>query len=158
MTSEEPRVGLTRLGLVGLLVGFLLNLTGWLGNNFVLDGLWKEVGEAALQVEWRNSIWRDVFSFVPDYLYGFAIVWLCLVLRRGSASPLAAALQAGLFVSLVGGITTYFAIANSGFIPWKLAFASFILVFATKLPLAVLAGRMLFRVSSRTRSGREDGG
>ena len=40
-------------------------------------------------------------------------------------------------------ITTYFAIANTGFIPWPLAFASFALVFATKLPLALLAGWIL---------------
>jgi hypothetical protein len=46
-------------------------------------------------------------------------------------------------VSLVGGVTTYFAVANSGFVTWPLAFASFVLVLATKLPLAYLAGRLL---------------
>lgn len=50
---------------------------------------------------------------------------------------------AGLFVAAMGGLTTYFAIANSGFIPWPLALASFALVLATKLPLALLAGRLL---------------
>ncbi len=126
-----------------MLVGFLLNLTGWVGNNLVLRGLWREVGEGLAPVAWRNSLWSDVFSLAPDFLYGFAIAWLCVVLRGHFRTRLAASLRAGLFVSLVGGVTTYFAIANSGFIPWRLALASFALVLATKLPLAVLAGRLL---------------
>ena len=127
----------------------LLNLTGWIGNNFILGDLWNEVGATLVQVAWRDSIWRDLFSFAPDYLYGFAIAWLCVMLRRRFSTTLSASLRAGLFVSLVGGITTYFAIANSGFIPWRLALASFVLVLATKLPLAVLAGRLLDPAKSR---------
>jgi hypothetical protein len=128
---------------VGLLIGFLLNLTGWIGNNFLLGGLWGDVGASLSSVPWRDSIWRDVFSFAPDYLYGVAIAWLCVAIRPRYARAVAASLTAGLFVSLVGGITTYFAIANSGFIPWRLALLSFLLVLATKLPFAVLAGRLL---------------
>ena len=134
-----------RICRVGLLVGFLLNLTGWLGNNFLLGSLWSTVGESLAQAPWRDSIWRDVFSFAPDFLYGLAIAWLFVALRDRYSTVLAASLRAGLFVSLVGGVTTYFAIANSGFVPWRLALASFLLVLATKLPLAVLAGRMLER-------------
>ena len=141
--STTSRVSVIRLSVVGLVVGFLLNLTGWLGNNLLLGGLWDEVGGAAPQVAWRDSIWRDVFSFLPDFVYGLAIAWLWVVLRPRVSTTLAASLRAGLFVSLVGSVTTYFAIANSGFIPWELAFASFVLVLATKLPLAVLAGRWL---------------
>ena len=132
-----------RLGMVGLLVGFLLNLAGWVGNNLLLRDMWAEVGAAAEPVAWRESVWSDVFSLAPDFLYGFAIAWLCVVLRTRFPTALSASLRAGLLVSLVGGITTYFAVANSGFIPWKLALASFALVLATKLPLAVLAGRLL---------------
>jgi hypothetical protein len=143
--SPESEASLGRIGIVGLLVGFLLNLTGWLGNNFLLGSLWSTVGEPVAHVPWRDSIWRDVFSFAPDFLYGLAIAWLFIALRERYSTALAASLRAGLFVSLVGGVTTYFAIANSGFVPWRLALASFLLVLATKLPLAVLAGRMLER-------------
>lgn len=128
---------------VGLLVGFLLNLTGWLGNNFLLGGMWDEVGNAMNPVEWRSSIWSDIFSLVPDFLYGLAIAWLCDRLGQVYPSLISRSVRAGLFVSLVGGITTYFAIANSGFIPWTLAAASFGLVIATKLPMAILAGYLL---------------
>ena len=122
---------------VGLLIGFLLNLSGWLGNNFLLRDMWNEIGAS------RDSIWRDIFSFAPDFVYGVAICWLYVKLRPSYGSALSASLRAGLFVAIVGGITTYFAISNSGFIPWRLALASFVLVFGTKLPLAVLAGYLI---------------
>lgn len=128
---------------VGLLVGFLLNLTGWLGNNFLLGSMWETVGATLEASHWRASIWRDVFSFAPDFVYGIAISWLCAAIRPNYHSYFAASIRAGLLVAIVGGITTYFAIANSGFIPWQLAFASFVLVLGTKLPLAVLAGYLL---------------
>ena len=128
---------------IGLLIGFLLNLTGWIGNNLILGGLWQEVNETITPVAWHQSIWKEVFSLLPDFLYGIAIAWLCVVLVPYLQSQKKAALYAGLFVAMVGGITTYFAVANSGFIPWKLALASFALVLATKIPLALLAGRLL---------------
>ena len=128
---------------VGLLIGFLLNLSGWLGNNFLLRDMWNEIGTTVSSVAWRDSVWRDVLSFVPDFVYGIAICWLYVKLRSSYSTPLSASIRAGLFVAIVGGITTYFAISNSGFIPWRLALASFVLVFATKLPLAVLAGHLI---------------
>lgn len=127
---------------VGLLVGLALNVTGWLGNNLLLGRWWASV-EVGQGVEWRASVWSDVFSCVPDFVYGLAIAWLCTVLRPGFGSWVSPSLLSGMLVALVGGITTYFAIANSGFIPWPLAIASFGLVVATKLPLALAAGRIL---------------
>ncbi len=128
---------------VGLLIGFLLNLTGWLGNNILLGSMWEEVGISLDQSEWRSSIWRDIFSLLPDFLYGLAIAWLYDKFRSIYPTFFSASIRAGLFVSLVGGITTYFAIANSGFIPWSLTIASFGLVLATKIPLAIFAGYLL---------------
>ena len=136
-------ISLKRFIMVGLLIGLLLNITGWLGNNIILKDMWVEVGKGLSEVAWRNNIWKDILSFAPDFLYGFAIAWLCIALKTVSYSTIINSLRAGIFVSLVGGVTTYFAIANSGFIPWKLALTSFILVLITKLPLAILAGKLL---------------
>lgn len=132
-----------RVLIVGLLAGLLLNVLGWLGNNFLLRSMWQEVGASLAEVEWRHSAWRDVLSLAPDFLYGIAIAWLFVRLRPWYGSLWPASLASGLFVSLVGGVTTYFAVANSGFIPWKLAAASFLLVLSTKLLTALLAGFML---------------
>ena len=143
MTEQLSAREASRILAIGLLIGFLLNLTGWLGNNFLLRDMWKEIGTAVSSVAWRDSIWRDVLSFVPDFVYGIAICWLYVKLRPNYVNALSASLRAGLFVAIVGGITTYFAIANSGFIPWRLTLASFVLVFVTKLPLAVIAGHLI---------------
>jgi hypothetical protein len=143
MTITDSTFALGRIVWIGLLVGFLLNLSGWLGNNFLLGAMWETVIVPDYSASWRGSLWREVFSLLPDFLYGMALVWLCARLRPLYSSMTAATLRAGIFVSLVGGLTTYFAIANSGFIMWPLAFASFVLVLATKLPLAYFAGRLL---------------
>lgn len=137
------KINTMSLLLVGLQVGFLLNLFGWLANNILLGSMWQQVGESLSDSAWRGSVWRDVFSLLPDFGYGFAIVWLWVKLRSSYESSLTTSFVTGLFVSLVGGITTYFAIANSGFIPWKLALLSFGLVAATKIPLAILGGYQL---------------
>lgn len=142
-TAPAHRYNLSRLLWVGLLVGFLLNLTGWLGNNFLLDGMWSTVAVPDYSAAWRSTLWREIFSLFPDFLYGLVIAWLCARLRPAYDSMNAAALRAGIAVSLAGGITTYFAIANSGFISWRLALASFVLVLITKIPLSLLAGRMI---------------
>ena len=132
---------------IGLCIGFLLNFTGWLGNNFMLKSLWREVTVSVANPGWRETVWRHVFSFVPDFVYGFAMVWLITVLNKLSQDWLRNALTAGLVISILGGLTTYFAIANSGFIPWELAMASFALVLVTKLFDALIAGKWIDWVS-----------
>jgi len=148
MTAANEMTPLSRVILIGLLVGFLLNLTGWLGNNIILGSMWDDLGNGLTPVPWRESIWSDAFSLVPDFVYGFAIAWMIVKVRTMYVSTVSASVSVGVFISLVGGVTTYFAIANSGFVPWKLAFASFVLVITCKVPLAILAGRLLFRESS----------
>lgn len=128
---------------IGLIIGFLLNIIGWLGNNIILGSMWDDLGASLPPVAWRESVWSDVFSLAPDFGYGIAIAWMVEKLQKIYESTLSASVRAGIFVSLVGGITTYFAIANSGFVPWKLAIASFVLVLVSKIPLAILAGFLL---------------
>jgi len=141
--KETQELPLRRTVLVGLLTGLLLNITGWLGNNFILGSMWDELGASLIPVPWRQSIWSDLFSLVPDFVYGVAISWLIARLRNAHESILATSIKVGILISLVGGITTYFALANSGFVPWTLALASFVLVLVCKVPLAILAGRLL---------------
>ena len=138
--SKQDR---TRIAIVGLFVGLALNVTGWLGNNLVLGSLWTAVEVAPGGAAWRATVWSDVFSLVPDVVYGLAIAWLCVALRPSFERWLSASLASGVLVAATGGITTYFAVANSGFVPWSLALASFVLVAVTKIPLALAAGWIL---------------
>lgn len=133
----------TRIVIVGLFVGLALNLTGWLGNNLLLGSLWASVDVAPGGAAWRATLWSDVFSLVPDVVYGLAIAWLCVALRPSFDRWVSASLSSGVLVAVTGGITTYFAVANSGFVPWSLALASFGLVLVTKIPLALAAGWIL---------------
>ena len=82
---------------VGLLIGFLLNVTGWLGNNLLLGDLWASVEFAEGLVAWRASPWRDVFSFVPDFVYGLGIAWLVVAFRPKGWSWRTTGLIAGLW-------------------------------------------------------------
>jgi len=148
MSAANQAIPLRRVILIGLLVGFLLNLTGWLGNNIILGSMWDNLNGRLTPSSWTESIWSDVFSLIPDFIYGLAIVWMIEKVRTKYVSTVSASVNVGVFISVVGGITTYFAIANSGFVPWKLAFASFLLVLTCKVPLAILAGHILFRESS----------
>jgi hypothetical protein len=143
MRSLQASPSRTRILGIGFVVGLLLNVTGWMGNNLVLGSLWQQVGASVAATPWRASLWSDVVSLLPDFVYGLAIAWLCVVIRPRYAGYVAASFRAGLLIALVGGITTYLALANSGFVPWNLALASFGLVLGTKLPLALLAGRLL---------------
>lgn len=143
--NDNQPIPLSKVILIGLLIGFLLNLTGWLGNNIILKNMWNDIGATLEAVAWRESVWSDVFSLVPDFVYGIAITWLVVKLRPAYKSTLSTSISVGVFVSLVGGITTYFAIANSGFVPWKLAMASIVLVIACKVPLAILAGYLVIQ-------------
>lgn len=64
-----------RLLVAVLVTGFLLDLTAWAGNVYVLGSLWAKAGILALP-------W-SVLGFVPGF--GLAFVW-CLVYRLSSPS------------------------------------------------------------------------
>ena len=64
-----------RLLVAVLVTGFLLDLTDWAGNVYVLGSLWAKAGILALP-------W-SVLGFVPGF--GLAFVW-CVVYRLSSPS------------------------------------------------------------------------
>lgn len=119
----------------GLLTGFLLNISGWMGNNLLLKNLWDGAHVASLK-NWNPGILKDIFSLLPDFVYGFGIAWMWTKLRGHYRNPYRAAVESGIFIAMVGGVTTYFVIANSGFVSWTLAGYSFLLVIVTKVMAA----------------------
>jgi len=64
-----------RLLVAVLVTGFLLDLTDWAGNVYVLGSLWAKAGTPALS-------W-SVLGFVPGF--GLAFVW-CLIYRLSGPS------------------------------------------------------------------------
>lgn len=128
---------------VGLLLGLVFNLFGWLGNVFVLGPMWKEAMVHVADVPWRNSPWRDVTSFAPDFIYGIAIAWAYVALSTRYGASVGTGLRATILVFVVGAFTTLLAIANSAFLPWSLAAATTLLALVVFLPGAWLVHYML---------------
>lgn len=127
----------------GLLVGFVLNLLGWLGNVFLLGSMWQEAFTGVATTAWRDSLWRDVISLAPDFIYGIAICWLYSALAERYGTSFATALRASALVFVVGAFTTYLGIANSGLLPWGLAAATTLLAFVVFIPGAWLVDRLM---------------
>ena len=127
----------------GLLVGFVLNLLGWLGNVFLLGPMWQEAFTGVGTTAWRDSPWRDVISLAPDFIYGIAICWLYSALAERYGTSFATALRASALVFVVGAFTTYLGIANSGLLPWGLAAATTLLAFVVFIPGAWLVDRLM---------------
>lgn len=127
----------------GLLVGFVLNLLGWLGNVFLLGPMWQEAFTGVATTAWRDSPWRDVISLVPDFIYGIAICSLYPALAVRYGATFATALRASALVFAVGAFTTYLGIANSGLLPWSLAAATTLLAFVVFMPGAWLVDRLM---------------
>ena len=127
----------------GLLVGFVLNLLGWLGNVFLLGPMWQEAFAGVATTAWRDSPWRDVISLAPDFIYGIAICWLYPALAARYGASFATAVRASALVFVVGAFTTYLGIANSGLLPWGLAAATTLLAFVVFMPGAWLVDRLM---------------
>jgi hypothetical protein len=127
----------------GLLVGFVLNLLGWLGNVFLLGPMWQEAFTGLATSAWRDSPWRDVISLVPDFIYGIAICWLYAALAVRYGASVVTALRACALVFVVGAFTTYLGIANSGLLPWGLAAATTLLALVVFVTGAWLVDRLM---------------
>ena len=127
----------------GLLVGFVLNLLGWLGNVFLLGPLWQEAFSEVTTTSWRDSPWRDVISLAPDFIYGVAMCWLYAALAVRHGASVVTALRASALVFVVGAFTTYLGIANSGLLPWGLAVSTTLLAFVVFVPGAWLVDRLM---------------
>ena len=133
----------------GLAAGLVLNVLGWLGNQFVLGHLWNET--IATVVPLRERTWvNEALSLVPDFVYGIALAWLFAVLEQGRSRSAAAAAAAA-WVWLVGAMTTYLGSWNTGFVPGRLAIATTVLALVLFVPAAWLVSRL---VAPSTRLGQ----
>ena len=150
---RPPRAPLSLIGMpmlnrhfwtTTLALGLLLNLLGWIGNAFLLRPLWRE---ALAQVHlldhpWRQTLWKEVLSTVPDFIYAGALVWLYAHLVQLGGSRLTRAMQACLLIFIVGVLTTYVGTANAGLLPFKVSLATTLWALVTFIPAAWLLSRI----------------
>ena len=126
-----------RLLVAVLVTGFLLVLTDWAGNVYVLGSLWAKAGIRALP-------W-SVLGFVPGF--GLAFVW-CLVYRLSSPSwgrsKMHLALVTAGIVWLGGVAMCKLQLAIAGHFPGlSIAIATTLLALATFVVIAPLLPHLL---------------
>ena len=118
-----------------LVYGVLWNALGWAGNNFLLENGWDAVsGELTpdFAPPWSAPT-RELFTFVSDFVYAFAFVWL---FAGASKQTVSGALKLVLVLWLAGAVVTYMALVNSGFLPWPIAVQTSLLALAVFLVTA----------------------
>jgi hypothetical protein len=126
-----------------LVYGVLWNGLGWAGNNFLLGEAW-DIAKTDLQPNFSppwTPLVRELMSFVSDFVYAGAFVWLFSQLRVQSATSALAVVTA---LWLSGAAVTYLAIVNSGFLPWPIALQSSVLalvIFVATAPFVAWARR-----------------
>ena len=125
-----------RLLVAVLVTGFLLDLTGWAGNVYVLGSLWAKAGILALP-------W-SVLGFVPGF--GLAFVW-CLVYRLSSPSWGRSKMQLALVTAGIvwlGGVAmSNIGLVNAGHLPLRISMATTLLALVTFVVVAPLLPQLL---------------
>ena len=139
---SELRVRWPRLVWSGLVIGLVLNLLGWVGNQVFLGDLWDS---AIIQVvPLRTRSWaNEVISLVPDFIYGIALAWTYAGIAPRFGWGWAAAWRASLLIWAVGAFTTYLGVANSGLLPTQLALWTTLVAIVTVVPAVWLAQRLV---------------
>src|ERR1700758_3287210 len=130
-----------RFIIAGLVIGFVLNLTGWAGNVFLLGSMWEQavaVAPPPMHTPFSPVV-HAILQFVSDFVFAFV---LCAVYRltssgwRGSKSALAR--LCGVIVWLGGVPMVYLGLVNGGYLPAGISIATTILALVTFFIVAPL--------------------
>jgi hypothetical protein len=129
-----------------LLTGFLLNLTGWAGNVFLLGPMWEQAGTFAPPPMRSpfSPVLHVVLQFVSDFV--LALV-LCIVYRLTSLgwnrSRMELSILCGVIVWLAGVPMCYLGMINGGYLPAGISIATTILALVTFFIVAPLLPLLL---------------
>ena len=114
--------------------GFLLNLTGWIGNVFLLGSMWEQAGTLApppMRSPFPPVI-HAILQFVSDFVLAFI---LCIIYRLAAPawrrSRIELAVVCGFIVWLGGVPMCYLGMINGGYLPVGVSVATTILALVT---------------------------
>lgn len=129
-----------------LVTGFLLNLTGWAGNVFLLGPMWEQAGNLApppMRSPFSPAI-HVILQFVSDFVLAFV---LCIVYRLASlgwsTSRIELSILCGIVVWLSGVPMCYLGMINGGYLPIGVSVATTMLALVTFLIVAPLLPLLL---------------
>jgi len=143
-----------RIIIAALVIGFVLNLTGWAGNVFLLGSMWEQAVAVAPppMPSPFSPLVHAILQFVSDFVFAFM---LCAVYRlaisgwRGSQMMLA--FICGGIVWLGGVPMCYLGFVNGGYLPMGVSIATTLLALITFFIVAPLVPVLL---PVRMESGR----
>jgi hypothetical protein len=135
-----------RFIVAGLVIGFLLNLTGWAGNVFLLGSMWEQAGTLAPPPMHSpfSPLTHVVLQFASVFVFAFvlcAVCWLASPAWRGS--KIALAFLSGAIVWLGGVPMCYVGLVNGGYLPVGVSVATTLLALATFFIVAPLLPLLL---------------
>jgi len=135
-----------RLLIATVITGFILNLTGWAGNVFLLGPMWEPAGTFApppMHSPFSPTV-HVVLQFVSDFVFAFV---LCLVYRLASTGWRASKVQLAFLYAVVvwlGGVPmTYLGLVNGGYLPATVSIATTVLALVTFFIVAPLLPLLL---------------
>ena len=130
----------------GLLAGLAMNVFGWLGNQLWLGREWDAAIAGSPFAGTRvRTMWHEVGSLAPDFVYGLAFAWLFVVLARAFGPSRFLAYAAAFAVWLVAIATPLLGTANASLVPWRVTILTLVLALGIMLPLSEFIWRRLGR-------------
>src|ERR1700758_4881496 len=130
-----------RFIIAGLVIGFVLNLTGWAGNVFLLGSMWEQavtVAPPPMHSPFPPTV-HVVLQFVSDFVFAFV---LCLVYRLASPGWRSSKLQLSFLCAVIvwlGGVPmAYLGLVNGGYLPATVCIATTVLALVTFFIVAPL--------------------
>ena len=130
-----------RFILAGLMIGFLLNLTGWAGNVFLLGSMWEQAVTLAPPPMHSpfSPLAHVILQFVSDFVFGFVLCVVYLLASKGwRGSKMTLAFLCGVAVWLGGVPMCYLGLVNGGYLPAGISIATTVLALLTFLIVAPL--------------------
>ena len=134
---------MARFWLAVLVTGFILNLTGWAGNVFLLGDMWNAAPAPPMPSPFP-PLTHAILQFVSDFVFAFV---LCAVYRLAAAgwrsSRLTLAVWCAILVWLGGVPMTYLGLVNGGYLPADVSIATTVLALVTFLVVAPLLPQLI---------------
>jgi hypothetical protein len=144
-----------RVVVTGLLAGLLMNIFGWLGNQLWLGSEWDAaVAGSAFAAARSRTIWNELGSLLPDFVYGLAFAALCGLAARTLGPRRRVAYGMAVVLWAVAIATPLLGTANAAFVPWRVTLLTILLALIVMLPIAEFVHR---RLVSGVPDSRSDG-
>ena len=144
----------SRVFSTGLLAGLVMNVFGWIGNQLWLGREWDAaIAGSGFAAARERTLWNEVGSLGPDFVYGIALAWLCVVAAKAYGNSRSIAYRAAGLLWLVAIATPLLGTANASLVPWRVTILTLLLALVIMIPVTELVWRRVLRASPNV-SGR----